>query len=64
VPTKIVCQTVMMTSESVRDLSGSYTVSTGYGYLMRIDAKDAGALGFAVAPQAESAKGFSARMTV
>jgi probable FeS assembly SUF system protein SufT len=40
-------------------LGGSYTVTTGYGYLMRIDAKDADALGFAAAPQAESANEFS-----
>lgn len=40
-------------------LGGSYTVTTGYGNLMRIDAKDADALGFEVAPQAESDKEFS-----
>lgn len=32
-----------------QQLGGSYTVTAGYGQLMRIDAKDADALGFAVA---------------
>lgn len=40
-------------------LGGSYTVTVGYGSLMRIDAKDADALGFEVATQAESAIEFS-----
>lgn len=40
-------------------LGGSYTVTTGYGYLMRIDAKDADALGFAPPPQTESLNEFS-----
>jgi len=33
-----------------QQLGGSYTVTTGYGQLMRIDAKDADALGFAQFP--------------
>jgi probable FeS assembly SUF system protein SufT len=33
-----------------QQLGGSYTVTTGYGQLMRIDAKDADALGFAQSP--------------
>lgn len=37
---------VMITQQ----LGGSYTVTAGYGQLMRIDAKDADALGFAAAP--------------
>lgn len=40
-------------------LGGSYTVTTGYGYLMRIDAKDADALGLEPASQAESSMEFS-----
>lgn len=40
-------------------LGGSYTVTTGYGYLMRIDAKDADALGFAPPPQTDSLSEFS-----
>jgi probable FeS assembly SUF system protein SufT len=35
-----------------QQLGGSYTVTVGYGQLMRIDAKDADALGFASAPSA------------
>lgn len=42
-----------------QSLGGSYTVTTGYGQLMRIDAKDADALGFAAAPQPASANEFS-----
>lgn len=42
-------------------LGGSYTVTTGYGQLMRIDAKDADALGFAAA-QAETSTEFSEKL--
>jgi len=44
-----------------QQLGGSYTVTTGYGQLMRIDAKDADALGFAAA-QAESPTEFSEQL--
>ncbi|HET9791658.1 MAG TPA: putative Fe-S cluster assembly protein SufT [Candidatus Angelobacter sp.] len=40
-------------------LGGSYTVTVGYGQLMRVDAKDADALGFEPAQQPESASEFS-----
>lgn len=39
-----------------QQLGGSYTVSAGYGQLMRIEMKDADALGFAVAAQESSAE--------
>ncbi len=42
-------------------LGGSYTVSAGYGQLMRIEANDADALGFAVAPVVTPSE-FSERM--
>jgi probable FeS assembly SUF system protein SufT len=42
-----------------QSLGGSYTVTVGYGQLMRVDAKDADALGFAAAQQAESSSEFS-----
>lgn len=46
-----------------QSLGGSYTISTGYGQLMRIDAKDADALGFEVpAGLAEPAKEFSEQL--
>jgi len=40
-------------------LGGSYTVTSGYGQLMRIEAKDADALGFAAAPSPDTATEFS-----
>ena len=40
-------------------LGGSYTVSTGYGQMMRIDAKDADALGMEVQESAAPATEFS-----
>lgn len=42
-----------------QSLGGSYTVTTGYGQLMRIDAKDADALGFEATPQPEDSEEFS-----
>lgn len=42
-----------------QSLGGSYTVSTGYGQMMRIDAKDADALGLEPPPAIESANEFS-----
>lgn len=42
-----------------QSLGGSYTVSTGYGQMMRIDAKDADALGMEVPESVEPAKEFS-----
>ena len=42
-----------------QSLGGSYTVSTGYGQMMRIDAKDAGALGMEVPEFAEIPTDFS-----
>lgn len=42
-----------------QSLGGSYTVTTGYGQLMRIDAKDADALGFEAAPHPEFTNEFS-----
>jgi probable FeS assembly SUF system protein SufT len=42
-----------------QSLGGSYTVSTGYGQLMRIDAKDADALGMEKPEVVEPAKEFS-----
>lgn len=42
-----------------QSLGGSYTVTTGYGQLMRIDAKDADALGFEAAAQPEASDEFS-----
>lgn len=42
-----------------QSLGGSYTVTVGYGELMRIDAQDADALGFEPAQQPESANEFS-----
>ncbi len=44
-----------------QQLGGSYTVTAGYGQLMRIDAKDADALGFATAP-AEASTEFSEQL--
>lgn len=40
-------------------LGGSYTVTVGYGQLMRVDATDADALGFVPAQQPESMNEFS-----
>jgi len=40
-------------------LGGSYTITVGYGQLMRIDAKDADALGFEAAKPLESTQEFS-----
>lgn len=40
-------------------LGGSYTITVGYGQLMRVDAKDADALGFTPARQPETAVEFS-----
>lgn len=46
-----------------QSLGGSYTVSNGYGQLMRVDAKDADALGFEVpAGLAEPANEFSEKL--
>lgn len=42
-----------------QSLGGSYTVTVGYGQLMRIDAKDADALGYEPVAQPESANQFS-----
>jgi probable FeS assembly SUF system protein SufT len=42
-----------------QSLGGSYTITTGYGQLMRVDAKDADALGFAAPPQSGSSNEFS-----
>lgn len=42
-----------------QSLGGSYTITTGYGQLLRIDAKDADALGFDVAQQPASSREFS-----
>ncbi|MGH9343563.1 MAG: putative Fe-S cluster assembly protein SufT [Terriglobia bacterium] len=42
-----------------QNLGGSYTITSGYGQLMRIDAKDADALGFEAAPQKASSTEFS-----
>ena len=42
-----------------QSLGGSYTITTGYGGLMRIDAKDADALGFEAAAQPDHAEEFS-----
>lgn len=42
-----------------QSLGGSYTITTENGYLMRIDAKDADALGYEVAAQAQDADEFS-----
>jgi probable FeS assembly SUF system protein SufT len=44
-----------------QQLGGSYTVPAGYGQLMRIDAKDADALGFAPVPS-ETPAGFSEQL--
>jgi probable FeS assembly SUF system protein SufT len=44
-----------------QSLGGSYTVTVGYGPLMRIDAKDADALGFA-APEVETPAEFSEQL--
>ncbi|MEO6828591.1 MAG: putative Fe-S cluster assembly protein SufT [Acidobacteriaceae bacterium] len=43
-------------------LGGSYTISTGYGQLMRIDAKDADALGMEVQEAAEASQDFSEQL--
>ncbi len=46
-----------------QSLGGSYTISNGYGQLMRVDAKDADALGFEVpAGLAESPNEFSEQL--
>lgn len=45
-----------------QSLGGSYTVSTGYGQLMRIDARDAEALGMEAPPVVESAQEFSEQL--
>lgn len=42
-----------------QSLGGSYTVSTGYGQMMRIDARDADALGMEVPESAQPAAAFS-----
>lgn len=42
-----------------QSLGGSYTITVGYGELLRVDAKDADALGFEAAKPLESAKQFS-----
>lgn len=42
-----------------QSLGGSYTITVGYGQLMRVDAKDADALGFEPAQQPDSANEFS-----
>lgn len=39
-----------------QSLGGSYTVTVGYGQLMRVDAGDADALGFEAAPQPDSSE--------
>ncbi len=45
-----------------QSLGGSYTVSTGYGQMMRIDAKDADALGMEPPKTAEHAGEFSEQL--
>ncbi len=45
-----------------QSLGGSYTVSTGYGQMMRIDARDADALGMEKVEVAEPAKEFSEKL--
>ena len=45
-----------------QSLGGSYTVSTGYGQLMRIDARDIDALGMEVPETAEPATEFSEQL--
>ncbi len=45
-----------------QSLGGSYTVSTGYGQMMRIDAKDADALGMEVPESAAPAEEFSEQL--
>jgi probable FeS assembly SUF system protein SufT len=45
-----------------QSLGGSYTVSTGYGQMMRIDARDADALGMEVPETAEPATEFSEQL--
>jgi probable FeS assembly SUF system protein SufT len=42
-----------------QSLGGSFTVSTGYGQMMRIDARDADALGLEVPESAQPADAFS-----
>lgn len=42
-----------------QSLGGSYTITVGYGQLMRVDAKDADALGFEATKPLESTKQFS-----
>lgn len=42
-----------------QSLGGSYTITVGYGQLMRVDAKDADALGFEAAKPPDSAREFS-----
>lgn len=53
------CGTPVMISQS---LGGSYTVTTGYGELLRIDARDADALGFPVQQPCRSAGTFSEQL--
>ncbi len=45
-----------------QSLGGSYTVSTGYGQMMRIDAKDADALGMEVPEFAQPTNDFSEQL--
>lgn len=45
-----------------QSLGGSYTVSTGYGQLMRIDAKDADALGVVGLERIEEPQEFSEQL--
>lgn len=45
-----------------QSLGGSYTVSTGYGQMMRIDARDADALGFEPPPTAAHPDEFSEKL--
>ncbi|MEO6910415.1 MAG: putative Fe-S cluster assembly protein SufT [Edaphobacter sp.] len=46
----------------MQSLGGSYTVTEGYGQLVRIDAKDADALGFASSGAAEVSNEFSEQL--
>ena len=43
-------------------LGGSYTITTGYGQMMRIEAKDADALGFETVASAETPTEFSEQL--
>lgn len=42
-----------------QSLGGSYTITVGYGELLRVDAKDADALGFEAPPQPAASNEFS-----